>query len=521
MKAISVMLVDDEEWVLDDLRTLIDWEAAGFSIVATAKNGKQALKKYRELLPQIVITDIQMPFMDGVELAKSLREMQPTPIILFLTSYSDFHYAKQAFQYDIDDYLLKNEISDSVLLHKLSILQAKIQRSHQIQNLLSREYITGLIKQSDPAAPIQPNLQPSQLRPAFFAFLEEDVPCPFLITAQSHQTRERMWQLSQFCLTQLSHADILLCCDIDASHLLIGIAPTTSLPQTAFRQFTEHITQLLAALRTHSGSSFTALAYPQPVSLHALCGCYPSIQQRFHFKYFLGTGCVYSLEDSRLSSTILQHPLELDRLYSALQAGDEQETKAYIRLQYDRVIQTRQYEHLLNISHLFYLILQNAMAQQLRSDAVLDIRPETAQHRWYRAEDICGWMVEKYSQLMQQLTLMQKKPLSSAVHHALSYIQERYADDTLKIDTIAEHVQLSSSRLSVLFKKEMGCTVNEYLTAFRIMKAQLLLRDGHYKVYEVASMVGYGSSQYFSQVFQQRVGVNPKDFYQWMCRYGQ
>ena len=163
MKAISVMLVDDEEWVLDDLRTLINWEAAGFSIVATAKNGKQALKKYRELLPQIVITDIQMPFMDGVELAKSLREMQPTPIILFLTSYSDFHYAKQAFQYDIDDYLLKNEISDAVLLHKLSILQAKIQRSHQIQNLLSREYITGLIKQSDPAAPIQLNLQPSQL----------------------------------------------------------------------------------------------------------------------------------------------------------------------------------------------------------------------------------------------------------------------------------------------------------------------------------------------------------------------
>lgn len=81
--------------------------------------------------------------------------------------------------------------------------------------------------------------------------------------------------------------------------------------------------------------------------------------------------------------------------------------------------------------------------------------------------------------------------------------------------------RLSSSRLSVLFKKEMGCTVNEYLTAFRIMKAQLLLRDGRYKVYEVASLVGYGSSQYFSQVFQQRVGVNPKDFYQWMCRYGQ
>ena len=131
---------------------------------------------------------------------------------------------------------------------------------------------------------------------------------------------------------------------------------------------------------------------------------------------------VYSLEDSRLSSTILQHPLELDRLYSALQAGDEQETKAYIRLQYDRVIQTRQYEHLLNISHLLYLLLQNAMAQQLRSDAVLDIRPETAQHRWYRAEDICNWMIEKYSQLMQQLTLMQKKPLSSAVHLSLIHI---------------------------------------------------------------------------------------------------
>lgn len=479
------------------------------------------MKKYREQFPQIIITDIQMPLMDGVELAKALRNMTPTPIILFLTSYSDFNYAKQAFQYGIDDYLLKNEISETVLLQKLSLLRSKIEQSHHIQNLLSREWITGLVKQSDPASPVQGDLQPSQIRPAFFAFLEEDAPCPFLVSSPSNRTQKRMWQLSQFCLTQLPDADILFCCDIDPSHLLIGIAPSASSTEVASRHFSNHIIQLLSALRGHTGSSFTALTYPQPVSLYTLRGCYPAIKQKFHFKYFLGTGLLFSIDDPRLSCTVLQQPLELDRFYAAFQAGDEQQVKAFIRLQYDRAIQTRQYEYLLNISHLFYWILQNALAQQLRSDAILDLRPETAQNRWFHARDICNWMAEKYSQMLQQLAQMQKKPLSSAVHDALSYIQERYADDNLKIETIAEHVQLSSSRLSVLFKKEMNCTVNEYLTAFRMMKAQLLLRDGHYKVYEVAEMVGYGSSQYFSQVFLQRVGISPKDFYQWTCRYGQ
>lgn len=262
MGTISVMLVDDEAWVLDDLRTLIDWEKAGFSITATAKNGKQALKKYREQFPQIIITDIQMPLMDGVELAKALRNMTPTPIILFLTSYSDFNYAKQAFQYGIDDYLLKNEISESVLLQKLSLLRSKIEQSHHIQNLLSREWITRLVKQSDPASPAQGDLQPSQIRPAFFAFLEEDAPCPFLVSSPSNRTQKRMWQLSQFCLTQLPDADILFCCDIDPSHLLIGIAPAASSIEVASRHFSNHIIHLLSTLRGHTGSSFTALTYP-------------------------------------------------------------------------------------------------------------------------------------------------------------------------------------------------------------------------------------------------------------------
>lgn len=120
---ISVMIVDDEKLTLEDLSTIVDWEACGYKIVATVFNGKQALRKYRELHPQLILTDIRMPFMDGIEMISEIRKTDQKVSIVLLTAYEEFGYAKAAISLGITEYLIKSEItaaSMTALLQRLS-----------------------------------------------------------------------------------------------------------------------------------------------------------------------------------------------------------------------------------------------------------------------------------------------------------------------------------------------------------------------------------------------------------------
>ena len=91
---ISVMIVEDEKLTMEDLKTIIDWEACGYKIAATAFNGKQGLKKYRELHPQLIFTDIRMPFMDGIDMISQIRKENQKVSIVLLTAYEDFRVCK-------------------------------------------------------------------------------------------------------------------------------------------------------------------------------------------------------------------------------------------------------------------------------------------------------------------------------------------------------------------------------------------------------------------------------------------
>lgn len=141
MKKISVMIVDDEKLVIEDLTTIVDWEAHGFEIVATAVNGRQALSKFQQLRPQVVITDIKMPFMDGIELIEHLREKDKQTLIVVLTAYEDFNYAKTAIHHGIMDYVIKSTIDGPTASNLLERIRAQIESRDQMLDILKNKQI--------------------------------------------------------------------------------------------------------------------------------------------------------------------------------------------------------------------------------------------------------------------------------------------------------------------------------------------------------------------------------------------
>ena len=127
MDMISVMIVDDEYIVREDLKTLIDWEKEGFQIVAEAENGVRGLGMYRQFRPQLIFADIKMPVMDGLAMSQKILEENPETKIILLTAYSDFDYARKAMEQEIHSYLLKHEIDEESLIRELGRVKEVIE----------------------------------------------------------------------------------------------------------------------------------------------------------------------------------------------------------------------------------------------------------------------------------------------------------------------------------------------------------------------------------------------------------
>lgn len=510
MDRLKVMLVDDEPLAIDDLKDMADWEQYGFSVVATAHNGKQALKKFGELRPDVVITDIDMPVMNGIELAKALRAIDDRVRIVFLTAYSDFSYAREGFRYGVDDYMLKNEIDGPALAKRLTTIREGLISERRMHTILDREalcdYLSGRGAEGQEAGESDIEFE----KKYFPLFIEEDLPCLQRPGAQKIRLHLRdalaaageCFPCMQTAMSTRMDENRLLLCMEEAP----GQAGETEL---ALRTAAERLTERL--MQDYDRRYTCFYLYPA-LSLSALKERYAEVTGAFVQKYFTGCGRAYNaLRLPREDASQTGADINLEKLLLLLSAADgESELTDYIEQNYDEVIAARSYSRLVSLTNTLAMALRSAANKRLPSTAELPAAEgvETC----FTAEQVKARMLAQYRRYREQRAA--SAGLSAPVASAIRCIHERYGDSRLKIETIAEApgVALSPSRLSVLFKKEMNCTVNEYLTSFRILKAKVLLQENRYKIYEIANMVGYGSSQYFSRVFCQEVGVVPTEY---------
>lgn len=142
---IKVILVDDEVLALDYLENLIDWEAEGFQVVGRATGGRKAWALYEKFKPDIVISDIRMIGMDGLELAAKIKEKNPAAMVVLLSAYKDFEYAQKGIQYGVSNYLLKHELNEDTLLEELKHIKAEIAKQWEKDKIYQEYFMKQLI----------------------------------------------------------------------------------------------------------------------------------------------------------------------------------------------------------------------------------------------------------------------------------------------------------------------------------------------------------------------------------------
>ena len=515
MNKISVMIVDDEKLAVEDLLDIYDWEGNGFEIVATASNGKQALAKFTKLLPNLVITDIKMPFMDGLELTEEIRKINANTKILLLTAYSDFEYAKRAIKHGITDYLLKNEIDQQTLSDKLLALKDQVESESRTSTLLMQKVLLDLFNPGkEPDILYDASIDRLLNTPYYYFIIEEDMPLYVVNSVGGNEFRNYNEILAYCNRAGLSGVSIVCAATIRMNQILLILqCENNSSSYTVQSILASAAADMQKQLSFRFQCSFTVYVVGSRMNLKELKKIYFNAGNRFRKKYLLGNGMIHNLMDKSLDWTGKGMVLDEIRVATYMDKLNSTALQQYIDELYARILSGEaDYNSLLAISQSLYLILKRYLDSLPAEPDSLDISFSENSKQWLNAKDIKDWMKESFVKLFSELQKILENKFSLEVVNAIKFIYGNFTSIDLKIDQIANHVGRGSAYLSVVFKKETGTTINEFITDLRMKRAKELLKQDSYKVYEVASMVGYGSSQYFSQIFYHFTGMTPNEY---------
>lgn len=517
---LRVFIVDDESVIRIGFRHL-DWKQYDCELVGDASNGLDALSQVARLKPDVIISDICMPQMDGLEFSRLVKRMEPQCSIILLTGYDEFGYAQQALNIGVDFLLLKPTNFDELksMLHQLNDRQRRQKSlsatldagslSALIQGNLLREMLLGRSGQSEMVHLFKRNEHPFHSF-CMLCFL----PSPPSIPNEMNESRA---VLSQICraAAEENGLDIIYTDTDDAFVCMLripedGISTWESLV-TLFCQDTlsrlknyHHLNMLLGSSRVQEGDG-VRFAYQQ--ALQALNGCF-LLRKPF---YLFEDEVAYTFQPQQLNewkeqlaSCMFSGCLEgvqksFENLLDVLDASalaKSQEACGQVRM----LLHTFVWEtsHKLKTS-------SSTLSQPLKN---------TIQNFLHSA--ISATLPGVYSivkkHVLQITQAMRETMHIQTVATFIAYIQEHFKDADLSLETLAETFGLSPSHMSRMIKRETGMSFVEHLTGFRITRAKELLADSDLTLSAISSEVGFRDMSYFIHVFKRHVGVTPNTY---------
>lgn len=499
-RKIRVMLVDDEYLAIEDLKTLINWDALGFVISATARSGRQALRIYESCPVDLIITDISMPNMDGITLIEHLQQKNARPIFLLLTAYAEINYMKKAFRLGVEDYLIKDEITPDILLAKLELIRKKYLSSYQQSYSFLQKNLRLYFNDSEAECPQELSMLPA---PLLYCILAPDVMLPWIdgyVNNLSFSITRIIDSALPYVETYQSD-DFQNICSVAAFNnriLILIYTPEVSSTDKLLKNLWMFSNGLVDALQNELSLSFSCFYNYIPMSLQKLHEDFFSHQKEIRARYFLGPHLCEALNSSRLYITNEKLELTEDSLKDILERP-EGNLPDFISAQFQQIMDTHNYiglSSLINICFSFLakrLDLSFLQPEQVDFSSVSSVR-------------------DLILRALQELYRERGETLSYETKKAVAYIAAHYDKENLSLQEIADEISLSVTHFSRIFKIDTGETVWDYLTAFRMRKACELLRTTDCKIYEIAEKTGYSSPQYFSQVFYRQIGLKPLDY---------
>lgn len=522
-----VLLVDDEEDVREGLVVEVDWEALDLRIVGLAENGREALEMAERVEPDIVVTDISMPFMDGLELAKRLRERNPLVKVVILTGYDEFDYARQAVSLSVDEYLLK-PFSAGHLTELLTRLRAQmaaeVAEREDVQQLRDHYYTSLPLLQAD----LMATLLHRQKSPEYIHGKAKQCGLDLhgerygvsVLTLHMDGEQSADTELKQFAALNIAaevwtehgaghafmHQEKIVLLYVDRW----GGEDGEKRQQQALENVMRSINHYLRIPATvGSGSIVNTLAGVK----HA----YEDALLALDYRLVPGTDpLIYIADVERQTAGKLRFDeLKQQTLTRCLKAGTQAELEDALEIIFREIT----VEHGRSDIQLYLIeVLTNVWkAAQASGEAMEDIFG--AGFQLYADLFRLPGLSEAQGKVREVCLLVQHRIASGRQHvykdiveQALSFTKEHYADPDLSIQKVCGHLHISSGYFCGIFKKEVQLTFLQYLMQIRMEAAKELLRSTEMKSFEIAGQVGFAEPNYFSFCFKKHIGVSPKEY---------
>jgi len=529
----KVLIVDDEFVIRNGLINFIQWDSLDCEVIGEAINGPDAIEKVQSLNPQIIITDVKMPGLSGIEVAKYVYENNPSIKVIILTGYADFSYAQSALKYGAVAFVLKptepDQLIEAVLKAKNMIFQQKQADSEiggmknkidkyvvDLREKLLHEVIDGVISCSaaisDKLAEFDISLKnyyvvvyeienihagnldiPPDERSRFISSIKNFLSIAFkeythytvaireyrlcsIVSFDKHNTDEYMQSLLNICREILSTVE-----GFTNFSISIGISNHHRNPVEISDAYFEAEKALTVNFYNSNNSSLSTYSN----QINAL-----SKEERF-------------LTNSYLELIMKQ-----------VQEGPQEALKASISELFEKLTLSKQpIDYIKSIGiHLcfsFETLLSNynlGIADSIQGGNNI------YKNIFESNSSVClsEILVQEATSVLNQLCALAGKS-NILIKKVYTYINENYKDN-ITLQNLADHVHTNSSYLSRLFKNETGSTITDAINKVRLDKAKELLVNSDLKTYEVAAEVGIPDPSYFSVIFKKHFGISPKDY---------
>lgn len=530
-----VLLVDDEILVRDAIRENINWEKLDCELVGDCQNGQEAAEFVKANPVDIVLTDICMPYMDGMELSHFLHDNYPDIVIVIFSGFGEFEYAKKAIQYDVSEYLLK-PVTAMELTGVLENMKEKVDQRKQ-----EKERLENLTKVSQD---YRKNAQIIRSKA-----IEALVTC-------SQDVQESMGQLRDLGIELgASHYRVAVF-DIDlySDMYQIDMEKQQESALMAFVLFNitdEIVNQEKAGIAYQEGNNRVCVLFYGDVvknSRNMVMGICEEIQQKIkevigmdvsicvgnrvkhleeliisynnaflalQYRYLLGGAMLLDLESQKLGMNISLHE-QLQELTDALKSG-RKESMDLVFSRMEEEIKGAMVEKSRACLYLHQIIRSvRTVYEMVESDSEKiqrkqdDLLQKVAEQKTFQLA--VGIVKEYAQQVMEELMNLNSSSGQRQAVMAIDYIQNNYMDPDLSLNSLCNYLCISTSHFSTIFKEVTGETFMEVLIRTRMQKAKELLENTTLKNYEIAEKVGFSDPHYFGISFKKMTGKTPTEY---------
>ena len=531
---LKVFLVEDESLIREGLRNNIPWEQYGYRLVGDAADGEMALPLIRKTRPDVIITDIKMPFMDGLSLSKVVSAEFPKVKIIIISGHDDFEYARQAIEVGVEQYLLK-PITKMTLKKVLLELREKIEQDmeqedyqakfqaemHAYEQFARRRFFEKVLEGElsvqeiyEEAAKLSLELTASCYNLMFFSVQEKNQ------GYQTEKTEKYSRQQDEILHYFLRHPQyILFSWNVGCYGVLIK--SETDMMQV----LTENcINQIQEVCEDEESEVNWYVAVGKPVErLSLLHECYESVNRLFAHRFVMPDAHI--LTENRLADYLtgqedgrLEHvsPANMDPevIRDFLAKGSMGEidnfVESYLR-SVGEALESRVFRDyvVLNIRFATIAYIESiGSGKEEHSEKLSNQYPDMNRGK-DEVNDYFADMLRAAMTIRDEKSDFQSRKM---MRKALEYIDENYAKENLSLNEVADEVKVSANYFSAVFSQNMQKTFVEYVTAKRMEKAKKLLRNTEKSFGEIAMEVGYKDAHYFSFVFKKTQKCSPREY---------